>query len=262
MPDAAAGDAHAQWAERHGGLDPHGSGWVTGWVSLTDRCARPLARAGVSPHTVTALGVLVTAAVPAVAAAGAAWPLAAVPVVVAASVLDGVDGALASRTGAVTRWGGVLDGLADRVSDLLLVVTLVVLGAPWWLAAVLAALALLLESVRASAQAAGMTGPGSVTVAERPTRVLVTAFALLLSGLEWWARRLGVDLWPGVDGAAIATGLTAVGAALGVAGLVQLLRSVRSRLPDDDGAAPVTPVTPVRPVRPGRRGRPRSGPTG
>ncbi|MFW5470491.1 CDP-alcohol phosphatidyltransferase family protein [Knoellia sp. CPCC 206435] len=247
-------DAHVQWSQRHGGLDARSSGWVAGWVTLTDRVARPLARREVRAHTVTALGVLVTATVPSLAAVGAAWPLAAVPVVVAAAVLDGVDGALASRTGTTSRWGQVLDGMADRVSDLFLVATLVVLGAPWELAAVLGALVLLLESVRASAQAAGMTGPGSVTVAERPARVLVTAFALLFCGLEWWARRVGVDLWPAVDGAVVATGLTTVGTVLGVVGLAQLLVSVRVQLRDATSGAPS--------VRPDRRGRPRSGPTG
>lgn len=231
MSGGAGGDAHAQWSQRHGGLDPHASAWVSGWVRLTDACARPLARRGVSPDVVTLLGVLVTAAVPLVAAAGSAWPLAAVPVVVAASVLDGVDGALASRTGTSSRWGQVLDALADRVSDLLLVVTLVVLGAPGWLAAALGATVLLHESVRASAQAAGMAGPGRVTVAERPTRVIVVAFATGLCGLEWIARRAGVDLLPSVGGAAIATGAAALGLAATLVGLGQLLVTVRRQLP-------------------------------
>lgn len=225
-----AKDAHAQWSSRHGGLDPHASAWVSGWVRLTDACARPLAGRGVRPDAVTALGVLVTAAVPLVAAAGAGWPLAAVPLVVAAAVLDGVDGALASRTGTASRWGQVLDALADRVSDLLLLVLLVVLGAPWWLAAALGAVTLLHESVRSTAQAAGMAGPGAVTVGERPTRVIVASFAAGLCGLEWAARRAGLDVLPSVDGDVIATGAAAVGLLLAVVGLGQLLVSVRRRL--------------------------------
>ncbi|WP_137293889.1 CDP-alcohol phosphatidyltransferase family protein [Nocardioides dongxiaopingii] len=223
-------DALDQWSRRHGGLDPRGSGWVAGWVRLSDACARPLARRGVAPDAVTAAGVAVAVTVPLLASAGAAWPLAAVPVMVAAAVLDGVDGALASRTGTSSRWGQVLDPLADRVSDLLLVLTLVVLGAPLWLGATYGALGLLHESVRSTAQAAGMGGPGAVTVAERPTRVIVAAFAALLCGLEWCAREVGVDVLPRVDGDVVATGAAVVGTALAVVGLVHLLAVVRRRL--------------------------------
>ena len=67
----------------------------------------------------------------------------------------------------------MLDPLADRVSDLLLLAVLVVLGAPLGLVAGLAAVTLLLESLRSSAQVAGMAGPGAVTVWERPSRVIV-----------------------------------------------------------------------------------------
>ena len=230
MAGGPGDEAHAQWSQRHGGLDPHASWWVSGWVRLTDACARPLARRGVRPDVVTLLGVLATAVVPVVAAGGAGWPLLAVPVVVAAAVLDGVDGALASRTGTASRWGQVLDALADRVSDLVLVATLVVLGAPWWLGAALGALVLLHESVRATAQAAGMQGPGTVTVGERPTRIIVVSFAAGLSGLEWLAREAGVRLLPAVDGDVIATGAAVLGLVAAVVGLGQLLAAVRRRL--------------------------------
>lgn len=222
--------AHAQWSERHGGLDAHASAWVSGWVRLTDAGARPLARLGVSADAVTLAAPVVTVVVPMVAALGSAWPLLALPVAVGAAVLDGVDGALASRTGTASAWGRVLDPLADRVCDLLLVVTLVVLGAPGWLGVALGVLTMLHESARSSAQAAGMRGPGAVTVAERPTRVIVASFALLLVGLEWCARRWGLDVLPSVDGAVIATGAATIGVAVALIGLGQLLVAVRRQL--------------------------------
>jgi phosphatidylglycerophosphate synthase len=229
--------AHERWSERHDGLDARASGWVSGWIRLTDACARPLERLGVPVDVVTLAAPVLTCAVPLLAAAGSAWPLLGVPVAVAAAVLDGVDGALASRTGTTSRWGRVLDAFADRVCDLLLVLTLVVLGAPVWLGALLGAVTLLHESVRSSAQAAGMGGPGAVTVAERPTRVIVASFALLLCGLEWCARAAGLDLLPSVDGGVMATGAAAVGAALALVALGHLLVVVRGRLgrPDQPG---------------------------
>lgn len=226
MPD----DAYAQWSRRHGGLDAHASGWVSGWIRLTSGCAGPLARRGVGADAVTVAGVVVTAAVPVLAAFGAAWPLAAVPVLVVGAVLDGVDGALASITGSASRWGQVVDSLADRLCDLLLVVTLVVLGAPGWLGATLGTLMLLQESVRATAQAAGMTGAGAVTVSERPTRVIVASFAAFLCGLEWCARRMGVDVLADVDGTVIATAAAVIGLGLGLVAFTQLAVAVRRSL--------------------------------
>ncbi|WP_205471804.1 CDP-alcohol phosphatidyltransferase family protein [Nocardioides sp. SYSU D00038] len=222
--------AYDHWSRLHGGLDPRASAWVSGWVRLTHACARPLARAGASPHLVTAAGVALTAAVPAISDRGAAWPLLATPVLVVAAVLDGVDGALAAQTGRDSAWGRVVDGLADRCSDLLLVLTLVVLGAPVWLGVLLGVVTLLLESARATAEAAGLDGPGAVTVWERPSRVIVPAFATTLVAAEWWARRAGLDVLPGVDGAVIATASGAIGLALATFAALHLLVGVRRGL--------------------------------
>ncbi|WP_182526833.1 CDP-alcohol phosphatidyltransferase family protein [Nocardioides dongkuii] len=219
--------AYAQWSRLHGGMDPTTSAWVSGWVRLTHACARPLARRGVHPDAVTVAGVLLTAAVPALAALGAAWPLLATVVLVVAAVLDGVDGALAAQTGTDSAWGRVLDPLADRCSDLLLVLTLVVLGAPLWLGAAVAVGTLLLESLRATAQAAGMPGPGAVTVWERPSRVIVPAFATACWTAEWAARRTGIDVLPDVDGAVLATAFAGIALALTVVGLLHLVIAVR-----------------------------------
>lgn len=227
---SAADEAYDHWSRLHGGLDPRGSGWVSGWVRLTHACARPLARRGLHPDLVTYAGVVVTAAVPALAALGAGWPLLAVPVLVVGAVLDGVDGALAAQTGTDSAWGRVLDPLADRVADLLLIATLVVLGAPAWLGVAIGVATLLQESVRSSAQAAGMTGPGAVTVWERPSRAIVPAFAAASCAAEWAARRGGVDVLTSVDGPVLATVAAAIALALATVGLAHVLGSVRRHL--------------------------------
>ncbi|GAA5145306.1 hypothetical protein GCM10023340_14400 [Nocardioides marinquilinus] len=226
--DAAA--ARAAWSDRHGGLDPDGSFWVSRWVGLTHALARPVARRGLSPDVVTGLGLLLSVAVVPLAAAGAAWPLLAAAFVTAAGIADGVDGAVASLRGGGTRWGEVLDHLADRLSDLLLIGALVPLGAPLPLCAALAVLTLLLESVRAAARTAGLDGPGAVTVWERPSRALVAGFGTGLCGLEWLARGAGVDVLPAVDADVLATSAGVVGSALAVVGLLHLVVVVRRRL--------------------------------
>ncbi|WP_211357103.1 CDP-alcohol phosphatidyltransferase family protein [Nocardioides rubriscoriae] len=229
-------EALAHWSRLHGGIDPSGSVWISAWVRLSHACARPLARRGVRPGAVTTASAAVVAPVPVLAGLGHAWPLAALLLVAVSAVLDGVDGAVAAQTGTDTAWGRVLDPLADRAVDVVLVVTLVVLGAPLWLGAALAVLTLLLESVRATAQAAGLAGAGAITVWERPSRVIVTVLAL--------AATASVGLVPAVDAAVPAKVAVAVGLALAVVGLVHLTVAVRRQLLAPRAqAGPTSPAT-------------------
>lgn len=229
-PDDRREAAYDQWSGLHAGLDPRGSVWVAGWVRLVHRLARPLARRGTSPDAVTVAGVLVSALAPLLAVLPDAWPLLALAAVLVAAVLDGVDGAVAAQTGTASAWGRVLDPLADRVSDLLLLGVLVVLGAPLWLAALVAVATLLLESARSAAQVAGMTGPGAVTVWERPSRVIVVVLAVLVHLVVPGVRALGVRALPSVDGADVVAALTGVALLLSLAGLAHLLIAVRRAL--------------------------------
>lgn len=230
---APDGDERAldAWSRLHG-VEGASSAWVAGWVGLVHRLARPLARRGAAPDAVTAAGVVVTALALAPAGLPGAWPLLVVPLVVAAALLDGVDGAVAVQTGRATRWGEVLDALADRVCDLLLLAVLVVLGGPWWLAVAAGSLTLLLESTRAGARAAGMSGPGAITVWERPSRVLATACGAGLAGALGLARAAGVGELPDLDRGWIATAALAAAVVLSLAGLARLLATVRGALTD------------------------------
>lgn len=206
------------WAQLHGGYDPATSWLVRAWLGWTYRLARPLAAARVPPDLLTLVGVLVSAAVVGVCALGGRWVLLAPAVVVLGGLLDNLDGAVAVITGRVSRWGSVLDSMADRVGDLLFVLALWVVGAPGWWCVLGAASMLLQEYARARAGAVGMTEIGVVTVWERPTRVIVTAVFLLGAGLhiraaQGWATA-GAAAWVG----------------LGAVGLGQLLVVVRRRL--------------------------------
>lgn len=75
------------------------------------RLADGVARVGVRPNQLTALG-LVLALAAAVAAGLGAW-LVALALWLLSRLVDGLDGALARRTGAATDLGGLLDVLAD-----------------------------------------------------------------------------------------------------------------------------------------------------
>lgn len=208
-------DYLSRWVALHGGANP--TGIIRGWLRLTWRVARPLAARRVPPDLVTAAGLLVAAAAVGFAAAG--LPVAVAVVVLLCGLLDGVDGAVAVLSGRVTRWGGVLDSLADRAGEAAFAAALFLLGGqPWWCLAAVAS-SWLLEYLRARAAAVGMPGIGVVTVGERPTRVIVVAvFCAVL------------PLAHGILGADDTTWLTVaavVWTAAGIAGLAQLLPVVR-----------------------------------
>ena len=174
-PDPGTPRGLAGWAALHGGLAP--SAPVRVWLRAVQRLAAAGPVARTPPDALSAAGVAVGAAALATAAAGGRWPLLAAALVVLIGVLDGLDGAVAVHTGRARPLGAVVDAVADRLGDLLLAATLAALGAPPAWCAAAAALTFLHEYLRARANAAGMPGPGAVTVAERPTRIVLVAVA-------------------------------------------------------------------------------------
>jgi CDP-diacylglycerol--glycerol-3-phosphate 3-phosphatidyltransferase len=82
---------------------------------LTDPIVGALAAVGVTPNMLTLGGVLGNAGAAVLAARGDFLP--AGLVMLAASSLDLLDGALARATGRATRFGSVFDAVMDRVSE-------------------------------------------------------------------------------------------------------------------------------------------------
>jgi CDP-diacylglycerol--glycerol-3-phosphate 3-phosphatidyltransferase len=198
-----------------------------GWLALMRRLAGSAGMRSVSPDAVTAaaLGMAALALVP--AAAGGRWAVAAAGAVVVSGVLDGLDGAVARRRGRAGPRGAVLDATADRCADVLLVLVLWLLGASWpWCFAV-TVLVLLHEYVRARAGAAGMAGAGAITVAERPTRIVLVAVFAAGQGV-FADRPFGAAGW-------WATAAVMAWTAVSVVGLAHLGVAVRRGLPAAPG---------------------------
>ena len=214
-----AGDGDAGWSSLHGDVQP--SRVVRGWLSIVRMMARgPIVR--IPPDVLSLLGVLALVGAWA-AVAGPGWPALTVALVIAAGVLDGLDGAVALRTGKARPLGAVVDSTADRLGDLLLGAVLLALGAmPGWVIAALT-LVLLLEYVRARAQAAGMPGVGAITVAERPTRLIVVGVAA--AGAAVWSSGVPLTGWDW--GTTLAVTWTAVG----VIAIAQLWHGIRRSIP-------------------------------
>jgi phosphatidylglycerophosphate synthase len=188
-----------RWSRAHGGYDVRSSRPTMLWLRISHRLAAPLVRRDVRPSSVTAVGGLGAIAISVVASLGGRWPLLAAALVVLVALLDGVDGAVAEMTRAASAWGRILDQLVDRVGDVSMLVGLWALGAPGPVCAAAAVLTLFDESVRASAAAEGMSEIGLVTIAERPTRLLIGGVSLAAAGaLPSVAEQLvtlGAALW-------------------------------------------------------------------
>jgi phosphatidylglycerophosphate synthase len=223
------------WSAVHGGYDPRAANvLVRGWLRLAYRIARFLAGLRVAPNAVTAVGLALAGAVPVAALQGRGWLLLAAALVLLSALADTVDGALAVVSLQSSRLGQVFDAVADRLAEVCWLLALWLAGAPGWLAVACAGLAWLQEYVRARAGIAGMADIGTVTVAERPTRVLAVLFGLTLAGFAGALGGQGMARAAGLAGTELAAGTATVTAAiwavLGLVGLVQLGAAVRREL--------------------------------
>lgn len=160
-----------------------------------------LARLGVHPNHLTVLGTAGGIGAGALAAAGQLLP--AGVLLLAASALDLLDGALARATGRATRFGSVFDAVMDRLSE-----GGVLFGIAYYLSGqgeqdgVLLALAAVIASflvsyVRARAEIVGI--PLTEGLFARPERVLLLGVGLIIGQVE-------TALWV----LAVAAGLTAL----------------------------------------------------
>lgn len=182
---------------------PRGDSILPVWLKAAGRVALTpavqLARAlRLSPNAITAIGALVTA----VAAGLVAWGalLGGAAVMVAGSLLDAVDGALARATGGSTRFGAFLDSTLDRAGEALVYVGVAVYFLrtspdPTW--PVVASLAALVGSFLVSysrARAEGIGLDAEVGLAPRTERLVLVIIGLALAGLGWLPGLIGI-LW-------------------------------------------------------------------
>lgn len=184
MPDR--GEYFRRWSALHGGYEIGRSRMVRGWLTMAHAVARPLVRAGAGPGAVTLGGILLALVVPLLALGADAAPrivLACSALVVVSGLADNLDGAVAVLTDRATRTGYVLDSVSDRVADVAYLTTLWLVGAPGVLLTAGGLATFLQEYTRARGAAAGMEEVGVVSIAERPTRIIIAAAFLLGAGL-------------------------------------------------------------------------------
>ena len=189
-----------RWSALHHGIDPARVPLLMPWLRLMWLLARPLR--AVPPVVLTGFGVLC-----AVAAAVLARPLpwAALGLVLAAVLCDGLDGAVAVVGGRASVVGARLDAVADRISDAAFAAVLWRCGVPWGVALACGVVAVGVDVLRRARRV-----PGRITVGERPTWTVCTVLACGAAGVT-------AAQWPVLVCAA-------VWLAAGAVALTQLLR--------------------------------------
>jgi CDP-diacylglycerol--glycerol-3-phosphate 3-phosphatidyltransferase len=158
---------------------------------VTDPIVSPLASLGITPNMISVAGFAGNVAAGCLAAGG--MLRAAGLVMLAFSALDLLDGALARKTGSVTRFGAVFDSVLDRLSEAAVLGGLLFHytqrgGHTEEIALIYAAVvgSIMVSYVRARAEAIGLTlREGLFTRAER---VLLLGGALVIGfGVVRWA---------------------------------------------------------------------------
>ena len=144
-------------------------------------------RLGITPNGVTVIGFLVVAFAAGMVAFGQL--LAGAAVLVAGSLLDAVDGALARATGGTTAFGGFLDSTLDRAAEAILYAGVVVyflrseadpIG-PVVLALAALCGSFMVSYTRAKAEAFGISA--AVGLAPRTERLVLVVAGIALAGL-------------------------------------------------------------------------------
>lgn len=170
-----------RWSQLHGGADVEGV--VGRWLGFSYQAARVCRALRISPNILTFLGLGTAIAMGLSTYAAVALLLLAISL-----FFDGIDGSVAILRGVESKWGSVLDSLADRISEAFWLYMGWRLGIPAWLVITMWTVASTQEYARARLASLGHSEIGVVTITERPVRAIFMAFALIFTSLISLAR--------------------------------------------------------------------------
>jgi archaetidylinositol phosphate synthase len=126
---------------------------------------------------------------------GTVWlVLGAILALLIGAYFDAVDGAMARRYHQISKMGGILDSVLDRVGEIVLYVGLFIGGlVPGWLSLWALSASLMVSYVRARVDVEGVKLKG-VGLAERPERLLILLVATIFAVFSSLSLVLGVTL--------------------------------------------------------------------
>ncbi len=161
------------------------------------RVAGTFHKAGFTPNSVTSIGFLLTLAASLFYSSGlgTAWLIwGTVLVLLIGAYFDAIDGAMARRYHQISKMGGILDSVLDRVSEIALYAGLFAGGlVPGWLSLWALSASLMVSYVRARVDVEGVKLKG-VGLAERPERLLILMIATIFAAFNSLSLGLGAGL--------------------------------------------------------------------
>jgi len=176
------------WSKLHG--DAQVTGIVKGWLRISYFIVKPLAKLRITPNLLTLLGLVFGILLYFNALTN--W---AIFFLVLSLICDGIDGSLAIITGKSSKWGAMLDSVADRVTEVFWGLTFIAIGADQNLVIAALLIAAIQEYLRARSAGLGLTDVGVVTISERPVRASILFVALVASLLNLEIVNLLALLW-------------------------------------------------------------------
>ena len=161
-----------RWSNLHGGAEV--AGVVAGWLTFSYQVARVCTALRITPNVLTALGLI-----SAITMALSTYAAIALLLLATSLFFDGIDGSVAIVQGRDSKWGSLLDSLADRISEALWLYMGWRIGIPAWVVISMWTIASTQEYARARMASLGHHEVGVVTITERPVRAIFMAFALI-----------------------------------------------------------------------------------
>jgi phosphatidylglycerophosphate synthase len=163
-----------RWSALHGGAAIKGA--VAGWLTFSYQVARVCTALKFTPNFLTLLGLAT-----AVAMAFSEHAVIALVLLTVSLFFDGIDGSVAIMQERESKWGAVLDSIADRISEAFWLYFGWTVGIPAWAALLMWSIASTQEYARARLASLGHSEIGVVTATERPVRAIFLALVLIIS---------------------------------------------------------------------------------
>lgn len=170
-------DFFNKWSELHGSAQVKGT--VKVWLSISYWISLPLVKLRVTPNTLSYISVVFGAAF--LLSAKSNW---AILFLILSLLLDGIDGSVAIIGEKTTKYGALLDSVADRIVEVFWLLGLYIIGAPWQPILIIWLAAYLQEYMRARSNSLGVTEIIIVTWSERPVRASLIFIAIFLRALD------------------------------------------------------------------------------
>ncbi len=170
------------WSAMHGGAEI--AGIVRAWLTISFWITRPMVILRISPNLLSIFSII--SAIGFLTVIESNW---SIFFLVVSLLFDGIDGTVAILTNKSSRFGAVIDSVADRMVEAIWAYGFYLLGAPWQIVLAAWTAAFIQEYLRARAGGLGVSEVIKVTWAERPIRATLIFIPLTagLFGMELFA---------------------------------------------------------------------------